>query len=204
VGKRTAHFLLQHCVDALLGTTQDAEFSGEFEAGECILDSLVTGVDHNDELLLKVGGEEILGDSLRAFLIIKMVLQGVSWGWMRLPANSLSLPGPFAFLQTKRTREIRITFSEIVMNVHPFFQKSSNRRCADGRHGAHCRCHALGIDHPFRGHLTYAPLQANVTGIQSVYLTELAPAFAEVLAGLIGEEAQTLIAGNFVPATMQM
>ena len=37
----------------------------------------------------------------------------------------------------------------------------------------------------------YAPLQANGNGIQSVYLTELPPPFAEVLAGLIGAEARS-------------
>ena len=33
----------------------------------------------------------------------------------------------------------------------------------------------------------YSPLQANGNGIQSIYLTELTPAFAETLAGLIGQ-----------------
>lgn len=40
----------------------------------------------------------------------------------------------------------------------------------------------------------YSPLQANGNGIQSVYLTEIPEDFAEVLAGLIGEEARLLIA----------
>ena len=40
----------------------------------------------------------------------------------------------------------------------------------------------------------YAPLQANGDGIQSVYLTELPTAFAETLAGLVGAEAQQLVA----------
>jgi putative restriction endonuclease len=35
----------------------------------------------------------------------------------------------------------------------------------------------------------YSPLQANGNGYQGVYLTELPPVFAEVLAGLIGSEA---------------
>src|SRR5262249_17214011 len=39
----------------------------------------------------------------------------------------------------------------------------------------------------------YAPLQANGNGVQSVYLTQLTPAFAEALVGLIGAEAQSLI-----------
>jgi hypothetical protein len=39
----------------------------------------------------------------------------------------------------------------------------------------------------------YSPLQANGNGIQSVYLTEIPRAFAEVLAGLIGREARPLI-----------
>jgi hypothetical protein len=38
----------------------------------------------------------------------------------------------------------------------------------------------------------YAPLQSNGNGIQSVYLTELPAPFAEVLAGLIGAEAQSI------------
>jgi putative restriction endonuclease len=49
----------------------------------------------------------------------------------------------------------------------------------------------------------YAPLQTNGNGIQSVYLTELAPSFAEVLVGLIGVEAQSLIRDISVPATLQ-
>jgi putative restriction endonuclease len=39
----------------------------------------------------------------------------------------------------------------------------------------------------------YSPLQANGNGIQSIYLTELSEDFAEVLSGLIGEEARSLI-----------
>ncbi len=39
----------------------------------------------------------------------------------------------------------------------------------------------------------YSPLQSNGNGIQSVYLTQLPQHFAEVLAGLIGEEARSLI-----------
>ena len=49
----------------------------------------------------------------------------------------------------------------------------------------------------------YAPLQPNGNGIQSVYLTELPPPFAEVLAGLIGAEAQSLIGGLVVGPPMQ-
>src|SRR5258708_11483215 len=40
----------------------------------------------------------------------------------------------------------------------------------------------------------YSPLQPNGNGIQSIYLTELSADFAEVLGGLIGEEARSLIA----------
>jgi hypothetical protein len=39
----------------------------------------------------------------------------------------------------------------------------------------------------------YLPLQANGNGKQQVYLSELPPNFAEVLAGLIGKEARSLI-----------
>jgi len=39
----------------------------------------------------------------------------------------------------------------------------------------------------------YAPLQPNGNGIKSVYLTELPPPLAEMLAGIIGTEAQALI-----------
>ena len=42
----------------------------------------------------------------------------------------------------------------------------------------------------------YSPLQANGNGIQSIYLTELSPSFAEVLSGLIGDEARPLLAGG--------
>jgi putative restriction endonuclease len=39
----------------------------------------------------------------------------------------------------------------------------------------------------------YSPLQANGNGIQSVYLTEVPQMFAEVLTGLIGNEAAALV-----------
>jgi putative restriction endonuclease len=40
----------------------------------------------------------------------------------------------------------------------------------------------------------YSPLQPNGNGIQSIYLTEISPTFAEVLVGLIGQEARPLTA----------
>jgi hypothetical protein len=49
----------------------------------------------------------------------------------------------------------------------------------------------------------YSPLQPNGNGIQSVYLTELSQSFAEVLAGLIGEEARSLIAASEAGAPVQ-
>jgi hypothetical protein len=49
----------------------------------------------------------------------------------------------------------------------------------------------------------YAPLQPNGNGIQSVYLTELPPTFAEALAGLVGAEAQTLVRSIEVGPPMQ-
>jgi hypothetical protein len=39
----------------------------------------------------------------------------------------------------------------------------------------------------------YAPLRPNGDGLQSIYLTELPQAFAEVLAGLIGTEAEVML-----------
>ena len=39
----------------------------------------------------------------------------------------------------------------------------------------------------------YSPFQPNGNGIQSIYLTELPQPLAEVIAGLIGEEAKALI-----------
>ncbi len=39
----------------------------------------------------------------------------------------------------------------------------------------------------------YSPLQPNGNGLQSVYLAEIPDTFAEVLAGLIGPEARTLV-----------
>src|SRR5579862_6514471 len=42
----------------------------------------------------------------------------------------------------------------------------------------------------------YAPLQPNGNGLQSVYLTELPPALAEVLIGLIGDEAVSILAAG--------
>ena len=41
----------------------------------------------------------------------------------------------------------------------------------------------------------YSPLQPNGNGIQSVYLTEISPTFAEVVVGLIGHEASVAVAG---------
>lgn len=49
----------------------------------------------------------------------------------------------------------------------------------------------------------YSPLLPNGNGLQSVYLTELPPPFAEVLAGLIGAEAQALTGSISVGAPMQ-
>ena len=42
----------------------------------------------------------------------------------------------------------------------------------------------------------YAPLQSNGNGLQSVYLTELPPALAEVLIGLIGDEVAPISAAG--------
>lgn len=42
----------------------------------------------------------------------------------------------------------------------------------------------------------YSPLQANGNGIQSIYLTEISLSFAEILCGLIGEEARPFIEGS--------
>jgi hypothetical protein len=49
----------------------------------------------------------------------------------------------------------------------------------------------------------YSPLQANGNGIQSIYLTELSQDFAEILGGLIGEEARPLIAASRVGAVIE-
>jgi hypothetical protein len=49
----------------------------------------------------------------------------------------------------------------------------------------------------------YGPLQANGDGKQGVYLTELTPAFAETLAGLVGAEARPFMRGVGVGAPMQ-
>lgn len=48
----------------------------------------------------------------------------------------------------------------------------------------------------------YAPLQANGNGIQSIYLTELTPMFAEALIALIGVEGEVLI--REIPAVALM
>jgi putative restriction endonuclease len=45
----------------------------------------------------------------------------------------------------------------------------------------------------------YSPLQSNGNGNQGVYLTELSLNFAEVLGGLIGDEARTLMASSSAP-----
>jgi hypothetical protein len=49
----------------------------------------------------------------------------------------------------------------------------------------------------------YAPLQANGNGNQGIYLTELSTELAETLAGLIGEEAKSLIQSIEVGTPMQ-
>jgi hypothetical protein len=49
----------------------------------------------------------------------------------------------------------------------------------------------------------YSPLQLNGNGIQSVYLTEVPLLFAEVLAGLIGEEAAFIARGEAIPEMEQ-
>jgi len=46
----------------------------------------------------------------------------------------------------------------------------------------------------------YSPLQANGNGVQSIYLTEIEPNFAEVLAGLIGAEARPFMSAVDVAA----
>jgi hypothetical protein len=51
--------------------------------------------------------------------------------------------------------------------------------------------------------MRYSPLQSSGRGNQGVYLTEVSQVFAEVLAGLIGVEAQTLIGTNYVEVPMQ-
>jgi putative restriction endonuclease len=49
----------------------------------------------------------------------------------------------------------------------------------------------------------YSPFQPNGNGIQSVYLTEVSPTFAEVLAGLIRQEAQAITAAVEVAANTE-
>lgn len=49
----------------------------------------------------------------------------------------------------------------------------------------------------------YSPLQANGNGVQSIYLTEISTDFAEVLAGLIGAEAQPFMAAVPVGTPIQ-
>ena len=49
----------------------------------------------------------------------------------------------------------------------------------------------------------YSPLQTNGNDIQSIYLTELSQDFAEILGGLIGEEARPLIAASGVGAIIE-
>jgi putative restriction endonuclease len=49
----------------------------------------------------------------------------------------------------------------------------------------------------------YSPLQTNGHGIQSIYLTELPPDFAEVLSGLIGAEIRPFMAGAPVDAAIE-
>lgn len=44
----------------------------------------------------------------------------------------------------------------------------------------------------------YSPLQSSSNGIQSVYLTELPVVFAEILAGLIGTEATSVVKADMM------
>ena len=78
--------------------------------------------------------------------------------------------------------KVRIQFTALIRRVRPKDHMQALRPVLPGR---------------------YAPLQANGNGIQSVYLTELPAPFAEVLAGLIGAEAQSLIGSISVGAPMQ-
>jgi putative restriction endonuclease len=78
--------------------------------------------------------------------------------------------------------KVRVKFTPVVNRVRPKDHMAVLRKLLPGR---------------------YAPLQANGNGVQSIYLTELSSSFAEVLAGLIGAEAQSLIGGVVVGAPMQ-
>jgi hypothetical protein len=78
--------------------------------------------------------------------------------------------------------KVRVQFTPVVRRVRPKDHIEILRSLAPARYG---------------------PLQANGDGKQGVYLTELPPPFAEVLVGLIGTQAQSLIRGVVVGAPMQ-
>ena len=48
----------------------------------------------------------------------------------------------------------------------------------------------------------YSPLQTNGNGLQSVYLTELSKSLADMLIGLIGEQASSLVLANHVAKSL--
>jgi hypothetical protein len=49
----------------------------------------------------------------------------------------------------------------------------------------------------------YSPLQTNGNGIQSIYLTEISENFGEVLAGIIGQEANTILAAQHAGVVLE-
>lgn len=50
----------------------------------------------------------------------------------------------------------------------------------------------------------YSPLQANGNGLQQVYLAEVSQSFAEVLAGLIGQEYQVILGTTRLPNALEI
>ncbi len=96
-------------------------------------------------------------------------------------------PKPHEFGSTGQNREnvgwkVRVQFTQLVNKVRPKEHMAALRPVLPGR---------------------YSPLQANGNGIQSVYLTELPPVFAEVLARFIGSEATALIGATVETESFQ-
>lgn len=86
-------------------------------------------------------------------------------------------PKPVEFGQAGQSWEnvgwkVRVRFTSLLHRVRPKDHMELLRRVLPSR---------------------YSPLQANGNGIQSVYLTEIPQDFAQVLSGLIGEEARLLM-----------
>jgi len=121
------------------------------------------------------------GDAIFSFVDTRIAAIGIaqSYCW--------ESPKPVEFGEAGQNWEnvgwkVKVAFTTLVNNVRPKDHMEVLRALLPSR---------------------YSPLQPNGNGIQSIYLTELPPPFAEVLVGLIGQEAQRLTSAVEVAATAE-